>query len=50
MAPKAVIKAANSAQKRKQVEFDGRRSSDEDGRIVSYSWQFGDGGSASARK
>lgn len=50
LAPKAVIKAANSAQKRKQVEFDGRRSSDEDGRIVSYSWQFGDGGSASGAK
>lgn len=43
-APTAVIEAVDRAAKNKQVEFDGSSSSDEDGNIVRYSWEFSDGG------
>lgn len=43
VSPVAVIHAVDRAAKNKQVDFDGAASSDADGRIVRYSWSFGDG-------
>lgn len=50
IAPTAVIKADNQGKKKKNIEFDARRSSDQDGTIVSYRWDFGDGDSDSGAK
>lgn len=41
--PIAVIQAPNAANRNREVAFDGAASTDEDGTIVSYSWNFGDG-------
>ncbi|MGY5343324.1 S8 family serine peptidase [Paenibacillus glucanolyticus] len=48
--PVAVIQAPSNAKKKKNVEFDARSSVDEDGEIVSYVWDFGDGSTASKAK
>jgi bacillopeptidase F len=48
--PIAIIQATDSAKKKKNVEFNGRASRDVDGEIVSYSWNFGDGDTASGAK
>ncbi|WP_211748913.1 S8 family serine peptidase [Paenibacillus sp. Marseille-Q4541] len=45
--PIAVIQAPNAAQRNREVTFDGTASSDEDGTIVSYSWNFGEGATGS---
>jgi bacillopeptidase F len=41
--PKVVMKSAASAKVNKSTRFDGLSSKDPDGRIVKYSWTFGDG-------
>ncbi|AWB43043.1 serine protease [Paenibacillus sp. CAA11] len=43
LAPVAVISAPDQAKKKKNVEFSAEDSYDEDGEIVSYAWDFGDG-------
>ncbi|WP_439330844.1 S8 family serine peptidase [Neobacillus piezotolerans] len=42
-APIAVIKGEATAKMKKAAKFDGSQSSDPDGTIVSYQWNFGDG-------
>jgi PKD repeat protein len=41
--PTAVIEGPVTAQVSQTIQFDGSGSSDSDGRIVSYAWDFGDG-------
>jgi PKD repeat protein len=43
--PEAVIAALETAQVGQEVTFDASGSSDSDGYIVSYTWDFGDGAS-----
>lgn len=45
-APIAVIRAMDSTKQNKPTTFDASASRDVDGVIVSYRWDFGDGGSA----
>ncbi|WP_028986261.1 S8 family serine peptidase [Thermicanus aegyptius] len=45
-APIAVIRAISSTKQNKPTTFDASQSRDVDGTIVSYSWDFGDGGTA----
>jgi PKD repeat protein len=45
--PAAVISGAAEAMVGEQLHFRGDRSSDPDGRIVDYTWDFGDGEAAS---
>jgi bacillopeptidase F (M6 metalloprotease family)/subtilisin family serine protease len=45
-APTAVITGPTSGRINEFLGYDGSRSSDPDGRIVSYHWQFSDGGTA----
>ena len=47
--PKAVISGPTSGSVGKTLSFSGADSSDEDGRIVSYAWNFGDGTTGSGR-
>jgi len=50
VAPKAVISATpTSGSAPLTVTFDGSASSDSDGSIASYTWQFGDGSSGSGK-
>jgi PKD repeat protein len=46
VAPKAVITAKTQACVGEQISFSGANSSDADGKIVAYRWDFGDGSSA----
>lgn len=48
--PVAVIEAASTAKRNKNIDFDARSSHVQDGRIVSYHWDFGDGNTASKAK
>jgi len=48
--PVAVIRAVTTARAGDYVVFDGRASRDPDGRIVSYAWDFGDGGTGSGNR
>lgn len=41
--PVATISAPDTAKKKKNVQFNAKDSHDEDGEIVSYNWDFGDG-------
>jgi PKD repeat protein len=45
-APVAVIKASVEATVGDSISFDGTGSTDEDGKIVSFAWDFGDGSAA----
>jgi bacillopeptidase F (M6 metalloprotease family)/subtilisin family serine protease len=45
--PVAVITAPDNAKKKKHIDFNATASRDQDGTIVSYAWQFSDGGKAS---
>jgi PKD repeat protein len=45
--PTAVISGSERAAMDQTVQFDGSGSSDSDGSIVSYAWDFGDGGTGS---
>ncbi|MDB4895724.1 MAG: bacillopeptidase-like protein, partial [Firmicutes bacterium] len=45
--PTAVIVGPTTGRVGQTLRFDGSRSSDPDGRIVSYAWNFGDGGTSS---
>jgi nucleoid-associated protein YgaU len=47
--PTAVISGRTSGLVGETVSFSGADSSDEDGRIVSYAWNFGDGTTGSGR-
>ncbi|MCK6629742.1 MAG: PKD domain-containing protein [Anaerolineae bacterium] len=47
--PLAVIEAPATGLVGEVIRFDGRDSSDEDGRIVSHAWDFGDGTSSEGR-
>jgi len=51
IAPTAVIKASGNRGKLPlKVSFNGGESNDEDGEIVSYKWNFGDGSTASGQQ
>jgi PKD repeat protein len=45
--PKAVISGPTSGLVGETLSFSGANSTDEDGRIVSYAWDFGDGATGS---
>lgn len=47
--PKAVISGPTSGLVRKTLKFNGADSSDPDGRVVSYTWDFGDGTTGSGK-
>ncbi|PAD76617.1 S8 family serine peptidase [Paenibacillus campinasensis] len=44
--PVALINAPSTARRNQNINFDARSSYDQDGRIVSYHWNFGDGSTA----
>jgi PKD repeat protein len=48
--PIAVVKAAAVVSPGEQVLFDGSGSSDTDGRVLAYEWEFGDGASKTGEK
>ena len=47
--PKAVIGGPTSGSVGKKMSFSGADSTDDDGRIVSYAWDFGDGTTGSGK-
>lgn len=49
-APTAVISGDATAKQKKATSFDGSGSSDPDGKIVSFAWNFGDGTTGSGAK
>lgn len=48
--PKAVISGPTSGLVGEALSFSGADSTDEDGRIVSYAWDFGDGNTGSGKE